>query len=437
MNHPARIERARLLLGQSRYDLAAVELQLALADSPNDPVVHALLSECLTGQQKYADAVAAAERAVGCAPDLPIGHYALALAQFRRRHFPEAEAAANEAIQLDPTDPNHHALKAAVRAEREDWQGVLAAADRGLEFDPEHTWCENLRAWALTHLGRKDEAGAVLDETLARSPEDSFTHSNRGWGFLHEGNPKRAAEHFREALRLDPGCEFARLGMIEALKARYRLYRWVLGYFLWMSRFSPQTRWAIVIGVLVVQQIVAGLSRSHPALKPVLEPLLIGYAAFALTTWTAAPLSNLFLRLNRFGRYALSSDQRRASNWVALFVCGALAAVGWGLFAPAGYTFLGWEAAPPFIILLMPVAATYACQPGWPRWTMAAVTVGVAGLVLTGVTLFGLAVYLDRTDGRTAIAYAELGEDLLLASIWSGAGSTFLANWLVSVRPRL
>jgi tetratricopeptide (TPR) repeat protein len=314
MNVAARVERARLLLGQSRYDLAAAELHLALADAPNDPEVFALFAECLTGQKKYAEAAEMAGKAVAAAPDQPIGHAALALVQFRRHRYAEAEAAADEAVALDPTNPGHHALKAAVRAEREDWTGALIAADRGLEHDPEHAWCGNLRAWALIHLKKGPQAGATLDAALARDPEDAFTHANRGWGYLHDGDPKKAAVHFREALRLDPDLELARVGMIEALKARYRLYRWVLGYFLWMSRFSPQVRWGIVLGLLVVQQVIAGVSRSNPALEPYLFPLLVGYATFALTTWTAAPLSNLFLRLNRFGRHALSPDQRRSGT---------------------------------------------------------------------------------------------------------------------------
>lgn len=205
----ARLERALLLLHQGRYDLAEPEARLALADDPDDAVAHAVLAQCLTGLAKYADE---AERAVGLAPDLPLAHFALASARLHRNHFAEAEAAAREAVRLDPADPDHHAMVAAVHAAREDWRGTLAAADRGLEQDAEHGWCGNLRAMALVKLGRRAEAGATMEEALARDPDDAFTHANRGWGLLHEGDPARALEHFREALRLEPGLDYARAG---------------------------------------------------------------------------------------------------------------------------------------------------------------------------------------------------------------------------------
>jgi tetratricopeptide (TPR) repeat protein len=435
MTVAVRIERARLLLAQSRYDLAAAELHLALADAPSDPVVFALFAECLTGQKKYAEAAEMAEKAIVAAPDLPIGHFALGLVQFRRHRYPEAEVAADEAIALDPTNPDYHALKAAIRSEREDWTGALIAADRGLEQDPEHTWCSNVRAWALIKLKKGPQAGATLDAALARDPEDAFTHANRGWGYLHDGDPKQAAVHFRESLRLDPELELARIGMIEALKARYRLYRWVLGYFLWMSRFSPQTRWMIVVGVVVIQQVIAAVGKRNPALEPYLFPILVGYLVFVLTTWAAVPISNLFLRLNQFGRHVLSPDQRRATTWSALTLTLALGAVGYALFSD--YDFLGWDCALAFALLLLPVSATYACPTGWPRRVMAVVTFAIAGIVLTGTGMYAYAVSLDYSDPRTAVQYAHLGTDFLIASYWSSGGSTFLANWLASRQPRL
>ena len=38
--------------------------------------------------------------------------------------------------------------------------------------------------------------------------------------------------------------------------------------------------------------------------------------AFVMLTWIASPLFNFLLRFNRFGRLALSDDQRVASSWI-------------------------------------------------------------------------------------------------------------------------
>ncbi len=66
---------------------------------------------------------------------------------------------------------------------------------------------------------------------------------------MHQGDHKQALEHFREALRLKPDMEWARNGMVEALKARYFLYRLMLRYYLWMSRFTRRGQWGMIIGL--------------------------------------------------------------------------------------------------------------------------------------------------------------------------------------------
>jgi len=432
----ARTDRACLLLQQSRFDLAAQELRLALADDPDDPFAHALLAQCLIGQKEFAAAAEEAERAIACGPDRPLGYYALALAHYHRNRYPEAEAAVAEAVRLDPGDPDFHALSAAVHAAREQWLATLTAAERGLEHDPTHGWCRNLRAMALLRLGRRGEAGAALDDALARDPDDAFTHANRGWVLLHEGDHKRARDHFREALRLDPQLEYARAGMAESLKAGNWLYRQLLGYFLWLSRLSPSARWGVVIGLLVLQRVVATTAEQNPGWRPVLEPLLIAYVAFVLTTWTAGPLSNLLLRLHPFGRHALSRAERRASNWVGGFVAVALVGVGWGLFAPSPYDWPGWLSALAFMVLLLPLSGVFACQPGWPRLVMVLVTAGMFVLAVTGSGLLALGFYMADRNPAEALDLVRTGAGLLRVNNWAALGSALLANLLMGVQPR-
>lgn len=67
---------------------------------------------------------------------------------------------------------------------------------------------------------------------------------------LHEGNPRAAPEHFREALRLEPDDEYARSGIVHALRARHFLYRLMLAYFLWMSRLSGTVQLALIFGAV-------------------------------------------------------------------------------------------------------------------------------------------------------------------------------------------
>src|SRR5215510_7165809 len=296
------IERARLLINQSRYELATRELHKALAADPDDPIAHALMAICLAEQKKFDQAYGEARQAATLAPDLPYAQYVMAFVRFQQVSLPEAERAINKAIQLNPWDADHFALLAQINYRQKRWRDALKAAERGLEIEAEHMACANLRAMALNQLGRGKEAGQMLEDALAQDPENALTHANRGWTALQRGDAKNALEHFRESLRLDPTNDLARSGMIEALKARYFVYRLMLKYYFFMSRLSGRAQWFVLLGILFVAKVVPFL--------------FIPYLIFVLLSWTSDPLSNLLLRLNRYGRLLLTKEEILASNLV-------------------------------------------------------------------------------------------------------------------------
>src|SRR5262249_32603614 len=273
---------------------------------------------------------------------------------------------------------------ASVELGRRRWAEALAAAERGLALDPEHAGCTNLRAMALVQLGRKEDAAQTLGSALAKDPENAVTHANQGWTLLHRGDHRGALAHFREALRLDPELEWARAGIVEALKARYLLYRVMLRFFLWMGRQSTVAQWVVILGFVFGRRILADLARSHPALAPFLFPVLALSFAFLLLTWIASPLFNLLLRLNRFGRLARSRDQRIASSWIGgCFLLAAVCFVSY-LVRPAALNSFGMVY---FGFLLMPLAVTFGRARGTPRRLMAAYTGVLALLGLPGLSL--------------------------------------------------
>jgi len=357
----AHIQRAQLLLHQSRYELAEQELRQALALEPDHPVAHALLALCLARQKKFADANREARSAIHLSPDSSFCHYALADVLQEQEKLKEANAAIDEAIRLDPEEADYFAAKAGIVYGMRRWADALAAAEKGLELDAEHVACTNLRAMALIQLGRKAEAGATIGTALARDPENAVTHANQGWALLQQGEHRRALEHFREALRLNPELEWAREGIVEALKARHFFYRIMLQYFFWMSRLGRGAQWGIIIGAYVLSRFLSG-------------PLLWLYVAFALMTWLSPALFNLLLRLNRFGRLALSRDQIVASNWVGGCLLLGLAFLGVGLVTGRSLWVL---AAIGCVGLTLAVAGTFRMRPG-KRTVLAAYTIGLA-----------------------------------------------------------
>ena len=318
-------QRGVLLLQQGRFELADREFRQDLAQDPDNPLSHAYLALCLNRGDRHDEALREADEAVRCAPDLAFTHYVRGVALQGSKRLAEAEAAAREATRLDPEDADYPSLLASIAMARRDWKAALAASDRGLALDPEHANCLNLRAMALVQLGRKDEAARTLGSALADDPENALTHANQGWALLHRGDHKQALEHFREALRIDPDMEWARVGIVEALKARFLVYRLMLGFFLWMGRQSSVAQWAVILGLVFGRQILASVARSAPGLAPFIRPILVLTFAFVLMTWISSPLFNLALRFNRFGRLALSREQKVQSNWIG--ACFFLAAV--------------------------------------------------------------------------------------------------------------
>ena len=419
MSTHAQISRAQLLYAQSRYDMAEQEVRQALVEEPHDPYAHGLLGLCLMRQDRLPEAQAETEQAIVLAPDNPYPHYCRSIVLTHRNKFREAENAAREAIRIEPADADYHAQLSVALFQQERWQEALQSCENGLQYDAEHAGCSNMRSMALTRLGRQQESIQSVDQSLARDPDDEMAHANKGWALLHEGRHQAALEHFREALRLDPNFDYARHGIVEALKARNPIYRLLLGYFLWMARLENRARWAVIIGGYVGYRVLRGVARQNPDLQPWIMPILIVYIAFALLTWFAVPLFNLMLRLNKFGRHALSRDQRTASNWFGVCLLTTVVGIVVGLLTGRQVGFL---AALYGGGLAMPLVTLFSCDHGWPRRSMTLWTIGMALVGAVGIV--------------GELAGLRFGSPLLGLFLIGFIATPWVANYLASVTPQ-
>lgn len=379
--------RARVLLAQNRAAEAEPHVRRALAANPQSAPAHCLLAQSLADQEKHAEALREARAAVHLAPDHDFAHYVLAVVHSRLDQDAEAEAAIREALRLDPADADYHALLSGILSDRRRWPEALAAAEEGLRVDAEHVMCANLRAHALLKLGRRAEAHATLDSALARDPDNALTHANRGWALLHGNDPRGALEHFREALRLDPTDQFAREGIVQALRARNIIYRLMLAYFLWMARFDRKVQMGLIVGAWILVRGLRGAAKANPALTPFVAPVIVMYLVFVFLSWTAGPLFDLLLRLDRFGRLALSPQRVRASNCVGGLLLGALfLAAAWALTGRAHAALLGGAAAAA--LLVIPAAATFNAPTARARQILLAYTLSLGAVALTAVAMW-------------------------------------------------
>jgi len=379
MNHA--LEKTRILLEQNRYDLAEREVLRALAEDPQEPLAHAWLALCLSQRKQHAQALEAARTAVGLGPDDPYFHFVLGQTLLGADDLRAAQASAEESTRLDPEDADYFALLGAILATRKKFREALATVETGLALDPEHVECINVRAMALTNLGQREDAGATIRTALARDPDNAVTHANMGYACLHKGDHEGAFRHFREALRLEPDMEWAQAGVVEALKARYVIYRLFLRYFLFMSRMNSRVQWMIIIGGYLGMRALQSVADSRPDLAPFINPVIFAYIAFALSTWLAMPFFNLLLFLHPLGRHALTTDQRRGAMCFGGLVLTALAAIAfWAGTGDLLVLMIGFAAA----FLTLPVAATFGTFPGRRRLIMWLYTAGVcaAGLLV-------------------------------------------------------
>lgn len=420
MNGDRHLQRAQVLMSQSRSDLAEPELRQALADDPEHAPAMTLLAICLTERDALEEATDLARQAIVLQPDLSLAHFALAAAMRERNRLPEAAAAVQEAIRLDPTQPLYFAELSQQAFQRHNWQAALDAAEHGLRLDPENVGCSNLRALALERLRRTDDAAATLRATLARDPDNALSHANQGWNYLHQHNTGKALEHFREALRLDPKLEWARIGMVEAIKARNPVYGLLLRYSLWMSTLDTRVQWGILIGGFIGYRYVVGLWRAHPEAGWLWGTIVVAYVAVVLLTWLGNAAFNLVLRTSRFGRLILSPQQVLESNLIGVSLLV-------GLSAGALFLLLGWVdllvLALAAIGLTIPLAGIFKVSAGWPRQAMIALAAVFAALAASSVG-FGL------------VGLEPLAVLCFLPLPWLFIGSQIAANVLVGVSPR-
>lgn len=427
MHREARWQRATLLFQQRRHDLVVSELRALLTEEPDDAPAHALLALTLLHLDQLDEALREAQQAIASDPESDFAHGALASVLLAKRDHDGALAAARRAIELDPDDVHHRATLAQACYAARRFDEALAAADDGLTIDPHDVDCLNLRSAALTKLGRSDEANDAGEAALAKDPDNPWTRHTRGYALLNQGDAKGALHHFQEALRRDPSMDGARAGLVEALKARNPFYRVVLGWFLWLDRFSQGKQRQILIGAwLIATMSSRGLrSAGHEDAATVVS---LSWLAVVFVTALTVPMFNLLLLLHPIGRHALDRQSRRDA---LLLGSTMLVTIGVCLHAWLGDALWSKTAWPFWVVYLLPVAGIGAFWSGWGRHVVQWFCLALLGAWSWWlVRLWSLENGLD--GGAAAIealrAHLRLDAFLLLAAAFS--------TWFVMLAPK-
>jgi tetratricopeptide (TPR) repeat protein len=410
------VERAKLLIEQHRYKEAEKELLIHLSIDPNDPETLYLLSFLKSEDKKFEEAETFIKTAIGINPYNPYLIYQYAIILSRQDKYQEAEKHVREAIQKNPQEADFFALLSSIYLNQKDWQKALEYADKGLELSPDNLSCLNLRSTALIKLDKKEDSYKTIEHALNYDPNNSSTHANLGWGLLEKGDHKKALEHFRKALELNPRSEYAKMGMVEALKARYFVYRMFLKYSFWISNMKSSMQWGVLLGFYFGSRLLRFVSDKVPALKPFLMPLVIVYVLFAISTWIIRPISNLFLRFNVYGKYALTKDEIATSNFVgSALVVGVVGLLGY-LISPnelfIAIAIFGFS-------MMIPFSSMYVVQSGRNRkiliaYAFSMLSIGTLGIVSLLVGKVGLYELLSAIYILGIIAYQFISNALIL-----------------------
>jgi len=311
-----RIEKVQILIKQSRYTDAEKLLSDLLNTDPNDIHLLALLAEVNLQQDNLGKAYKVIDNAIGLSPDNPYLFYIKSRIAIEQDNFTEAERSINQSILLDANDASYYAVMANIKLLKKQFEEALEIANRALGIDAENLLALNTRSTALTKLNRSEEAFATIEGALREDPNNAYTHTNYGWGLLEKGDHKKALEHFKEALANDPNYDVAQLGILEAIKAANPLYRLFLKFAFFMSNLTSKYQWGVIIGFYIVFRILRTVAKNNEALQPFLTPIIVTLALLAFSTWIITPISNLFLRFNKYGQLLLDEKEKMSSNFV-------------------------------------------------------------------------------------------------------------------------
>ncbi len=377
------LQRAQLLIEQDRHQQAEQVLRQVLTGSPDDGRSHALLALCLMhDRERLAEATREAELAVHLAPDDASSHYIYALVMDRRNLKKAALAAVEQAIAIDPEGAAFHGVRAQLLGGLNRWKEALDAAETGLSHDPENQQCSALRSLALERTGRIEDALGEANRSISRDPDSSDAHASRGWALLNQGNYKEARIAFREALRLEPGSEFARHGMIQAINSGNIVFRLFYRFMLWMSRLDSRVQWGLILGLWFGMRLLNSLAKANPWLEPWVLPISITYLLFVMLTWILMPLFNTMLRFHPFGRHLLNRREIWASNLIAGSILSGIV-TGGAAWLMQGEPWLGLVLLLFAIQLTIPLAVAFNCEAEWARNVATLFAIGFVLLYLS------------------------------------------------------
>ena len=363
----ASLERAELLINQGKIDLAVEQLKGVLLEDPDNAFALTYLALCKLRLDQPDDAIITAKMALTSNPEIDFALYVISAAHLKLENYTKSENAIKRAIEANPNQADYYGLQAQLKLISKDFKEAIVWAEKGLTIDAEHLFCRNMLSTAQLKSGDKEASFQTIHKALEMDPENPLSHANYGWAELEKGSHKKALGHFKEALKYDPHDAYARSGMLEALKAKYIVYRMFLRYYFFMANLKSGTQWAILIGIVVINRVIGSGAESIGEYGFLLNYVSYALIFFMVSTWVIEPVFNFFMRLNTYSKYLLTAQESKTALLVgacfAIFV-GSL--VGWLFTQSIGFVagmLVGYS-------LILPVGRINTARASWVNWAL-------------------------------------------------------------------
>ncbi len=307
------LQRGLQLFELGRYTDAILYFKEELNINSDNFIAKYYLAQCYYQVDEIDRALEIATILRAEAPNDDSVFFLLSQIYLHKEEVKKAEEHLDQAISLNPDNEDFYGQKAYILLQNKKFEQALQYANEGLRINAKSTFCLNARITALTKLKRKNEALDATENLLNDDPENAYSHANVAWSHLENNKSKEALNHFKEALKLDPNSDYARQGMLTALKSKNKIYSLYLRYAFWINNKSSKYQWGFLIGIYIVYRFsVKALSTSGLTILAI--PLIIVYLLFALGSWIMDPLSNMILMFDKYGKYLLDKNDKMSGQ---------------------------------------------------------------------------------------------------------------------------
>lgn len=198
------------------------------------------------------------------------------------------------------------------------YKGALRYANKALAIDPSHVASLNTRTSTLLHMDKKEDSLKASAEALREAPNNAYSHCNAGWNLLEKGKTNKAMTHFREALSIDPNFNYAKEGMIEALKTKNDFYYFYLKCSDWINNSYSYAPRVLLVICFICFKMIGNFTLGERLGLSIVLPALALVNFFLYTKMVMPPFSNLFLRLNSYAKHLFDKTDIIVSNFVGI-----------------------------------------------------------------------------------------------------------------------